>query len=881
MPSKAQDDDLVMNLVELALSRPAEERAVYLQSACEGDTELLTQVWQYVEWEERMNGFLLDPLFDPAEIEHPFEPGELLCDRFRIVREVAQGGMGIVYEATDEKLDRCIALKCAKTGFRKRLPPEVRNATAISHPNVCKIFEIHTASTSQGEIDFLTMEFLDGETLAERLHRGPLPAAEARAIAHQLCAGVGEAHRNHVVHGDLKSSNVILTTGPDGTARAVITDFGLARKPETSQRTVPSADRAGTPDYMAPELWKGEAASEASDIYALGVILYELVAGRRPFPAEMPWEQRLTAKPPAADPKWDRILSRCLNADPALRFRDGGEVARAMDPPRKRRWFMVAAAAAILAIVTSVFTYERAKGPRQSWRLAMLPVQSGPELAGVAAKLAREMDEQLRHLSGGKVARLTVIPQAKTAVKHADTSEKVRALFAATHVLHVSLEPEGSKVLLHATLVNGPGGVNKDWKAEYSPGDLRYAPVALAGFVTGTLQLPPLAISASVNATATQDYLAGLNEVRRDSTIDSALASFERAVAADRDSPLTYAGLAEAQWFKYYLFRDQAWLERSTESARQAELRNPDLPPVHGVEGILLQNSGLYELAEAEFRRAIELDPKDSDWYRRLGQVFEHNNRVEDALASYRKAIELEPNYYRNHQALGTFYYDQGNYSDAVKQFETTVALASGEATAHFALGNAYDTVGRYSEAERELRSSLELGENPNSLIMLGSILMDENQPQEAIQYISRALARFPEQYLWWIDLGIAYQLANLPVQAQRSFRSGLEPAEREMARDPRNGAARARLAFLCAKLGEGKRAESEIAQALQLSPNDATTRDMAVRTYDTLGKREEAITILASSPDDVLGNVLRSPDLAGFRDDVRFQQLLTARQIK
>ncbi len=142
--------------------------------------------------------------------------------------------MGVVYEAVDEKLQRKIALKCAKTGFGKRLPPEVRNATEISHPNVCKIFEIHTAYTSQGEIDFITMEFLDGETLAERLSRGPLPEQEGRAIAVQLCAGLAEAHRNRVIHGDLKNNNVILTSGPHGGVRAVITDFGLARRPETA-----------------------------------------------------------------------------------------------------------------------------------------------------------------------------------------------------------------------------------------------------------------------------------------------------------------------------------------------------------------------------------------------------------------------------------------------------------------------------------------------------------------------------------------------------------------------------------------------------------------------------------------------------------------------
>ncbi len=178
-----------------------------------------------------------------AAPEHPFEPGELLDGRFRIVREVARGGMGIVYEAVDEKLDRRIAVKCAKAGFRKRLPPEVRNASEISHPNVCKIFEIHTVPTAQGDIDFITMEFLDGETLAERLRRGPLPQEEARMIARQLAAGLAEAHRNQVIHGDLKSNNIILTATADGAPRAVITDFGLARRPAALPATAPVGNK--------------------------------------------------------------------------------------------------------------------------------------------------------------------------------------------------------------------------------------------------------------------------------------------------------------------------------------------------------------------------------------------------------------------------------------------------------------------------------------------------------------------------------------------------------------------------------------------------------------------------------------------------------------
>jgi len=231
-----------------------------------------------------MEGFLLDPLCRPLAIQHRLETGDLLDGRFRIVRELAQGGMGIVYEAVDERLGKRIALKCAKAGFHNRLSPEVRHASEISHPNVCRIFEIHTASTSHGEIDFFTMEFLDGETLTARLRRGRLPEAEADAIAMQLCQGLAEAHRHRVVHGDLKSNNVILTRGADGGVRAVITDFGLARGslPQVDASDAPTAgssEAGGTPGYMAPELSKGGKPTAASDVYALGVILCELSTG--------------------------------------------------------------------------------------------------------------------------------------------------------------------------------------------------------------------------------------------------------------------------------------------------------------------------------------------------------------------------------------------------------------------------------------------------------------------------------------------------------------------------------------------------------------------------------------------------------------------------
>ena len=227
-----------------------------------------------------MGGFMRDPLvalIDMEALDRPFKPDQLVADRFEIIREVGDGGMGVVYEAYDRKRQQRIAIKCAKLGY-ERLSPELRGALKVRHPNVCLVNEIHTAATDLGELDFLTMEFLDGETLLSRLSRGKLEHAEALKIARQLCAGLAEAHRCGVLHRDLKPANIILSSGKNKEARAVITDFGLAVDQDGNTDLI-----GGTPSYMAPELKQDGTASPASDIYALGVILHEMVTASKPF----------------------------------------------------------------------------------------------------------------------------------------------------------------------------------------------------------------------------------------------------------------------------------------------------------------------------------------------------------------------------------------------------------------------------------------------------------------------------------------------------------------------------------------------------------------------------------------------------------------------
>ncbi len=239
--------------------------------------------------------------------------------------------------------------------IRDRLKREVQLARRVTHPNVCRVFDVGFATGDTDATIFLTMELLVGETLAERLRRaGPLTGPAVLAVATQLAAGLAAAHAVGVIHRDFKSANVVLVGEPDQ-PRAIVTDFGLARaRPEASHAAEPvELDGAsGTPGYMAPEQARGEPATAASDVYALGFVLAELAAGRPSFDAAGG-----AATPPAfpADlARLEAVVRRCLASDPAMRYRSAGEVLAALaDPPRRRR-SLVAAIIGVGILVVAV-----------------------------------------------------------------------------------------------------------------------------------------------------------------------------------------------------------------------------------------------------------------------------------------------------------------------------------------------------------------------------------------------------------------------------------------------------------------------------------------------------------------------------------------------
>lgn len=282
-----------------------------------------------------------------------FAPGDLLVDRFRILRFIAKGGMGEVYEAEDLELqNERVAIKTILPAIADnpqmlaQFKREIQLARKVTHPNVCRIFDLVYHQSPSGSIAFLTMELLEGEPLSKLIERtGGLPLEKALPLATQMADGLHAAHRAGVVHQDFKPSNVMMAPGN----RLVITDFGLAHNVRDSGQE--AGKSAGTPAYMAPEQIETKTVSPATDVYALGAVLYELLTGHWPYNGRTPEElqrKKLNEAPvlptkyvPDLSPDVERALLRCLARSPEDRFQNTLDVVKALTPRRKLRGILL------------------------------------------------------------------------------------------------------------------------------------------------------------------------------------------------------------------------------------------------------------------------------------------------------------------------------------------------------------------------------------------------------------------------------------------------------------------------------------------------------------------------------------------------------------
>jgi serine/threonine protein kinase len=288
----------------------------------------------------------------PTMLAPVLTPDQILVGRYRVCAFLGRGAVGEVYEAEDLELGGRVALKILRPEIARdervvrRFKQEILLTHRVTHPNVCRMVDlVHHQGSAAGEPVrvFLTMELLRGETLEDLIVRqGPLRPAEALPIVRQITGGLAAAHAAGVIHRDLKSSNVFLVTSPTG-PRAVVTDFGLAwsAESESAATLTITGELIGSPAYMAPEQVRGETASPVTDVYALGVVLFEMVTGQLPFVGKSAFYtalKRLSEPAPSPrtlvpdlDPVWEEVILRCLERAPADRFATMGDVASALD----------------------------------------------------------------------------------------------------------------------------------------------------------------------------------------------------------------------------------------------------------------------------------------------------------------------------------------------------------------------------------------------------------------------------------------------------------------------------------------------------------------------------------------------------------------------
>jgi len=634
----------------------------------------------------------------PGAERPEFPPGTEVAGRYRVLRMLGAGGAGEVYEVEDLELREPVALKTLhfeKLGdpaARERFRREITLARRVSHPNICRTYDFGTHRRAGGvEEAFLTMELVRGTTLSEYLGlRGRVSPGEFLPILRQLVAGLAAAHDAGVVHRDFKSSNVILEppAQADDPPRAVITDFGLARLQDGGEGAGSTSVTlnemiVGSPAYMAPEQLRSGEVTRRSDIYSLGVVMYEALTGVLPFEGEVLETalQKLTLEAPSAatlvsdlDPRWEGTVARCLERDPKLRFADVRDVLGSLTPAsHSRLWpakvpavWLVPLAAALLAGaigVASLTRRESVASPQQAvasrTSVAVLPLANLANEPGAAwiAKAVAEMlvselsaGGALKVLPGETIARMKRdLGLSETATLAPDTLKRIRRYLGSDIVVAGSCLAVGlagnRRVRLDLTLQNAQNGETyPPVIAEGVESDL-IALVERGGIELrarlGLREVSPSDLAAVRSAMpamgAAQLYALGVEQLRQANPL-AAKALLERAAAAQADYPLAHAALAST-WSAL------GYDSRAASEAQRAFELSSGLPlaarlSIEGAFGAATRN---WERAVQAYATLRSLFPDDLDHGLSLAEARTGAGQHEEALSVVASLRQLPP----------------------------------------------------------------------------------------------------------------------------------------------------------------------------------------------------------------------------------------------
>jgi tetratricopeptide (TPR) repeat protein/predicted Ser/Thr protein kinase len=793
---------------------------------------------------------------------------------YRVLRKLGSGGMGEVYLAEDGRLRRKVALKslarASGSEGRRRLLREARAAAALNHPNIAAVYDV----VESADGDFIVMEYVPGENLADRLGQGPISPSTVVWIGAQICDALAEAHAQGIVHRDLKPGNVVLT--PAG--RVKVLDFGLARAivqepsdlsdsldaPEVPGRLV------GTAPYMPPEPLQGRPIDERGDIYSLGVTLYELATGRRPFhgPDAASLRRAILCDPPAPVPvecaipaSLAELIGRAMARDPEARPRSAGalkaELVRARNEmaasgapteeqwwtssgratPRRRRALLAWAVAAVLAVALAAggLLYWRSRPRVDAGRppvVAVLPLDAAgdastePLGAGAADLLVATL---------ARVPGVNVLSRGATAPYRgrAKGTGRIAKELGADFVVDGTIQRAAGKVRVTYSLVRA-GSEVVVW------GDAR------EGALDDVLQLQRDAAEAVVDAlrvripardrermlgasTSSPDAFAEFAEARSylerfdvAGNADRAIVLFHKAIARDPSFALARAGLGEALWRKYSETHEAEWAAKARAAVDGALALDPDQPGVRYSLALVYMRTGERAKAVDEFRRVIALQPSSDEAYNHLGDLLVETGQVDEGLRRLNEAIRLRPGYWSNHYSLGVALFQLGRLAGALAAFRRVVELQPDNSWGYQMLGTTLLAQGDRRGAIEAFRESIRVGPNAGAWSNLGTAYYAEGRFEEALAAYRECARLEPNAPLAHRNAGDALARLDRRAEARDEYARAVDLAEAQLRVNPEDASVRAELAVYLAKAGRPAEAWREAQRAVRLAPASA-----------------------------------------------------------
>ena len=840
--------------------------------------------------------------------------GDLLEERFEIIQFLARGGMGEVYEAADRQMQgKHLALKTLRLEgagdslMRQRFVREALLAREILHPNVCPTYDLFHSERSQEPLMFLTMKLLRGESLSARLNRsGAMPPEVALPIVTQIGAALDAAHKAGVIHRDFKPGNVMLEATASG-SHVYITDFGLSRACEADGTLAQTGRISGTLGYIAPELLQGRIASPASDVYAFGVVLHEMLTGRRPEykPGRTDFV-RPSSLMPGLPRSWDRVVLGCLAYDPAQRFQSAGEALQALSgtsssrrsaafrAPVSRRWFIAPlAAVAVLAAAAAWLEWPRIEDllhplPAQRFVAVMAwPADTSSPLHSLLEGVLNGITLQFARAESGDRNLLVLTPSDARQGVPKTLPEAVTSM-GANLVLGAQLRQQSPRYLLDLRVYDASNG------KVFRTRELTVAAAKLSRLSEMAAEAAALLLDVKLSAVPRreQDELAHLASEQyrlfqegvdlvsqpNDSGLDQAIEKFQKTLDAVPHFSLGYATLALAYCRKYMQNQDAALANLATKNAALAMQYNPD--SVHSIFASALAQvlSGQPERGLSGIEKAMRLDPGNPQFAAMKALALRDLGRNEEAAAVYRDIIRARPNFWPASNDLGYLLSRQTreiDYQRAAEAFAEAAAMAPKVALPLANEGSMYLLMHQQEKAELLFRESLRRAPNYTAFVNLGSILFQKKDYRQALDYYSQARDLRPQNHILWRNLGDCYSVLGNNAQAMENYKMAAQTLAANLRNNPRNATNWVYLAFYQAKLGQKVEAASDLATAA--TKGDITTygKLMKAQALVLLGHKDEAVQLVIDCFDHGISSVdvELALDLKEVREDPRYRQ--------